>query len=377
MLDWLIGRFETAWYAAMTPVWKARAFSPRVMWGTTATLLAINVLSYGMLAWAASHGSISLGAIAIFTQALGNTNGFTAFNDSNASLMYGALTVPKVLDLERVLAEPTAAATTPLPAPEPRKVIRFEQVSFEYPHAARNALDHLELDIEVGRSLAIVGDNGAGKSTLIKLLCRLYEPSGGRITVDGADLRDLDPISWQRRAAVLFQDFARYQLTVRENIALGAPDFTDDVDRIRAAADKAGALDLIEALPNGWDTVLSRQYEGGTDLSGGQWQRVALARAMFAVEGGARILVLDEPTAALDVRAEAQLYDRFLEITEGLTTILISHRFSTVRRAERVVVLTGGGIQEDGTHDELVAGGGRYAEMFSLQAAHFQAGSDA
>jgi ATP-binding cassette subfamily B protein len=216
-----------------------------------------------------------------------------------------------------------------------------------------------------------VGENGAGKTTLVKLICRLYEPTGGRITVDGADLAELAPAEWHRRVAAIFQDFARYQLSARDNVSMGAPWLAGDMDKLRAAARRAGALDLIEALPRGWDTVLSRAYEGGVDLSGGQWQRIALARAMFAVEGGARVLILDEPTASLDVRAEAELYDRFLEITEGLTTVLISHRFSTVRRADRIVVLEGGRLVESGSHGELMEEGGRYAAMFRVQAERF------
>jgi ATP-binding cassette subfamily B protein len=170
---------------------------------------------------------------------------------------------------------------------------------------------------------------------------------------------------------VLFQDYARYQLTVAENIAMGAPRHAGDTDRLHAAAARAGALPLIEKLPHGWDTVLSPEYTGGTDLSGGQWQRIALARALFAVDSGARMLILDEPTAALDVRAEAEIYERFLELTAGLTTILISHRFSTVRCAERIVVLDQGVVVEDGCHEELMAREGRYARMFDLQAARF------
>jgi ABC-type multidrug transport system fused ATPase/permease subunit len=254
-------------------------------------------------------------------------------------------------------------------------------------------LDGLDLAIPAGRSLAIVGANGAGKTTLIKLLCGLYEPTAGRVTVDGVDLRALLPADWQRRVAAIFQDFVQYHLTARENVVLGAPGHAEDLERLRAAAEKAGAAEVIEALPRGWDTVLSRRYEGGTDLSGGQWQRIALARALFAVEPasrshtplpgspagatrtpadpGARVLILDEPTAALDVRAEAALYERFLELTAGLTTIVISHRFSTVRRADRIVVLDGGRVAEDGTHESLVAAGGRYATMFALQAQRF------
>jgi len=189
--------------------------------------------------------------------------------------------------------------------------------------------------------------------------------------VDGVDLRDVDARAWQRRVAAIFQDFARYHLPARDNVGMGAHELGEDPERLRTAARKAGALELIEALPRGWDTVLSREYTGGTDLSGGEWQRVALARALVAVEGGARVLILDEPTASLDVRAEAALYDRFLDITAGLTTILISHRFSTVRRADLICVLDGGAVVERGTHDALMAAGGRYAEMFALQAARF------
>jgi ABC-type multidrug transport system fused ATPase/permease subunit len=216
-----------------------------------------------------------------------------------------------------------------------------------------------------------VGANGAGKTTLVKLLCRLYDPTEGRITVDGLDLRDVEARVWQRQVAAIFQDFAQYHLSARDNVGMSAPELAGDLERRRAAARKAAALELVESLPHGWDTVLSRQYTGGVDLSGGQWQRIALARALFAVEGGARVLILDEPTASPYVRAEADLYDRFLDITAGLTTILISHRFSTVRRADHICVLADGHVVEQGTHDELVALGGRYARMFRLQAARF------
>jgi ABC-type multidrug transport system fused ATPase/permease subunit len=246
-----------------------------------------------------------------------------------------------------------------------------------YPGQQGDALAHLDLTIPAGRSIAVVGANGAGKTTLVKLLCDLYRPTTGRVTVDGVDLAQIRPQSWQRRVAAIYQDFAQMHLSARDNIGLGSIELLTDsnsahVERaLQTAARQAGILEVIESLPRGWDTVLSRQYEGGADLSGGQWQRIALARALFAVEGGARVLVLDEPTANLDVRAEAELYDRFLEITAGLTTILISHRFSTVRRADYIVVLEGGRIVERGTHDELLALNGRYAEMFRLQADRF------
>ena len=247
-----------------------------------------------------------------------------------------------------------------------------------YPGQKGEALSHVDLHIPAGRSLAIVGANGAGKTTLVKLLCGLYRPTAGRVSVDGIDLDHIEPESWQRRVAAIYQDFARLHLSARDNVGMGSiellngPDVGKTARALRLAAERAGILDVVESLPEGWDTILSREYEGGVDLSGGQWQRIALARALFAVEGGARVLVLDEPTANLDVRAEAQLYDRFLEITAGLTTVLISHRFSTVRRADHIVVLERGTIVERGTHDELVALGGRYAEMFRLQAERFE-----
>lgn len=371
MLDWLTRRFEAAWRAAIEPVWRARRPRPGVLFGSSGAVLVINLISYGLLAYAATRGDLSLAAVAVYTQALANANVYTAFDDHNAYLSFAAVSVPKMLHLDRTLAAEERPRPAPLPDGAPRTGIRFEQVRFAYPGADREALRGLDLDIAAGRSLAIVGENGAGKTSLVKLLCGLYQPTAGRITVDGVDLAAADPAAWHARVAVLFQDFARYQLSAADNIGLGAPQAAGDRELLRAAAGAAGAQGLIESLPHGWDTVLSREYTGGVDLSGGQWQRIALARAMFAVRAGARVLVLDEPTAALDVRAEAELYDRFLELTEGLTTILISHRFSTVRRADRIVVLADGAVVEDGSHTQLVAAGGRYAEMFTLQAARF------
>ena len=203
------------------------------------------------------------------------------------------------------------------------------------------------------------------------MLARLYEPTGGRITVDGAALEELDTRSWQRRLAVIYQDYVRYELDVAANIGLGAPGRLGDAAALTRAIEWAGATEVTAALPDGLATVLSSRYSGGVDLSGGQWQRIALARALFAVQAGASVLVLDEPTAHLDVRAEVAFFDRFLELTRGLTTVVISHRFSTVRRADRIVVLDGGRITEQGSHEGLVAAGGQYAELFGLQARRF------
>jgi ATP-binding cassette, subfamily B, bacterial len=256
-------------------------------------------------------------------------------------------------------------------AGRPRSEIRFDGIVFGY-DPAEPVLRGLDLTIEAGRSLAIVGLNGAGKTTLVKLLTRLYEPQQGRILVDGAELSAYPVGAWRRRVAAIFQDFVHYDLPVRENVGFGAVELLGDDVRIRAALERAGALGFVDDLPHGLDTTLSREYAEGAELSGGQWQRVAIARALLAVDGGAGVLVLDEPTANLDVRAEAAFFDRFLELTRGLTTVLISHRFSTVRRADRIVVLDGGRVVEDGTHAQLVAANGRYAELFRLQAARFE-----
>jgi ABC-type multidrug transport system fused ATPase/permease subunit len=224
-------------------------------------------------------------------------------------------------------------------------------------------LADFDLTIPAGSSLAIVGQNGAGKTTLAKLLCRLYDPQSGAIEIDGVDLRELDLDSWRARVTAVFQDFIRFELPLRDNVApSGAPDQVIE----RALAD-AGAASLASL-----DTVLARGYEGGTDLSGGQWQRIALARALCAVRMGAGLVLLDEPTAQLDVRGEAEIFERILTATRKVTTILISHRFSTVRHSDRICVLEHGRVVELGTHDELMAAGGRYRTMFDLQASRFE-----
>ncbi|GAB3892898.1 ABC transporter ATP-binding protein [Kibdelosporangium lantanae] len=374
LLDWLTTRFAAVWHSAMAPVWRERQPRGRVVLTATGSIALVNVISYGLLGWAAVNQDISLAALAVFTQALALANNYTAFDDENAHLAFAAASVPRVVELDKHIEATTGPASggrNDLPETFPAKGIQLSGVRFSYPETERDVLNGVDLTIPAGKSLAIVGENGAGKSSLVKILCGLYEPSAGTVHVDGEPLKDIDPAAWRSRIAVLFQDFAKYHLTVAENIGLGAPNHMHDRDLLKAAAERAGALPLVEKLPNGWDTVLSPEYTGGVDLSGGQWQRIALARALFAVDAGARVLVLDEPTAALDVRAEAEIYERFLELTKGLTTILISHRFSTVRRADRIIVLDKGVVVEDGSHDDLVAERGRYARMFDLQAARF------
>ncbi|MGW4817280.1 ABC transporter ATP-binding protein [Kitasatospora cineracea] len=265
------------------------------------------------------------------------------------------------------------AGGAPADAAPAAGTIRLEDVSFRYRPDGPDVLHHLDLELPPGRSTAVVGLNGAGKTTVVRLLARLREPTAGRITVGGTDLARRPVADWHRRIAVIFQDFARYELTAAENIALGRPSLLTDRPALRSAADRAGVLDVLDALPNGLDTVLSSHYRGGSDLSGGQWQRVALARAMLALADGASLLVLDEPTAQLDVRAEAAFFDRFLEITRGVTSVIIAHRFSSVRRADHIVVLADGRVAESGTHDELLALDGEYARLFRAQAERFTA----
>lgn len=374
LTDWLADRYAGAWRLAMEPLWRARRPGRAVLWLPTSTVIALNLLSLGLLASAAMRGDLALGMLVVYVQATLAASNFRAFDDANMILSHAAVNVPRVLALERRLdVEPTVGL--PVPNDMPSTAIQFEGLEFRYVGTDNPVLCNLDLTLPAGRSLAIVGANGAGKTTIVKLLCRLYEPTKGRLTVDGTDLSQLEINGWRGRVTAIFQDFARYHVSARENIAIGAPHLAQNMEQLRAAAHRAGALELIEALPYGWDTVLSREYDGGVDLSGGQWQRIALARALLAVADGARVLILDEPTANLDIRAEAELYDRFLDLTAGLTTVLISHRFSTVRRADHIVVLEGGRVVESGDHSTLVAAGGRYATMFRVQAERFVEGA--
>jgi ATP-binding cassette subfamily B protein len=244
--------------------------------------------------------------------------------------------------------------------------IVFDDVGFQYPGQKAWALRHVSLRIAKNESLALVGHNGAGKTTFIKLLSRLYEPTEGRILLDGRDLRSWDREALRKRIGVVFQDFNQYQFKVRENVGLGSVDHRDDEARIVRAVELGGATEVVKGLSGGLETQLGKWFKDGTELSGGQWQKVALARAFMREE--ADILVLDEPTAALDAEAEHAVFERFRRLAKERTTILISHRFPTVRMADRIIVLEGGQVQEEGTHDGLVAAGGRYAHLFSLQA---------
>jgi ATP-binding cassette subfamily B protein len=336
--------------------------------GAGATSLA-GLVVYGVLASDAARGVITIGALVIYLRSALAIAGWGLSNADHA-IEYGTTALPALRQLETMASAESAAPSKPVPLDAPSGEIRFEKVSFAYA-AGPPVLRDLDLTIPAGTSLAIVGLNGAGKTTLVKLLARLYDPTSGAILIDGLDLREIDPDAWRTRVAAIFQDFLRFGLSARDNVGFGGLPLAGDEAALARAAEKAGVLDRIQALPKGWDTPLMRQFTDGADLSGGEWQRVALARALMAVEAGARLLILDEPTAALDVRAEAALYDRFLDLTRGLTTILISHRFSTVRRADRICMLEDGRVLELGSHAELMALGGKYAELFTLQSQRF------
>jgi ABC-type multidrug transport system fused ATPase/permease subunit len=324
-------------------------------------VVTANVTVFWLLASAAADGRISLGEVVVYVQSAVGVS-MIAFGGFSWALDGAAAPVAAVLRLESAMYPAGALRSGDRPADAaPAREIRLRDVTFAYP-GGTPVLEHFDLAIPAGSSLAIVGQNGAGKTTIAKLLCRLYDPQAGAIEIDGVDVRELNLASWRSRVTAVFQDFLRLELPLRDNVApAGAPD-----DVIRGALEAAGAANLA-AL----DTVLARGYEGGTDLSGGQWQRIALARALAAVRLGAGLVLLDEPTAQLDVRGEAEIFDRLLAATRHCTTILISHRFSTVRHADRICVLEHGHVIELGTHEELMALGGRYRTMFDLQAQRF------
>src|SRR5579859_7020848 len=258
----------------------------------------------------------------------------------------------------------------PTAVPQPlRGEIRFDHVTFAYPGADRNALTDLTFTVNVGETLAVVGRNGAGKTTLFKLICRLYDPNEGRILIDGIDLRDFEPDELRRQIGAMFQDYVDYQATAAENIGLGNVPEIADRDAVISASKQAGSDDLISRLPAGYDTALGKWFDAGVNLSGGEWQKVALARSFMRED--AKILLLDEPTSALDAQAEYDLFERLRTLTHGRTAVYISHRFSTVRRADRIVFLEQGQLVEEGTHAELMALGGRYARLFRMQASAY------
>jgi len=368
------GRRDSGAY--LRPLWRARRrirLALVTVYGLV--VLAGTVAGLVMVLDAANHRGLSVLGLSLALQAVLIAARFGVyFPEADNQTQDGMQARGSMLEIERAIARraPRRLRAGGRQAGQaPVSGIAFEKVSFAYPGSGRTVLRELDLEFPAGTATAIVGLNGSGKTTLVKLLSGLLEPTGGRITVDGAGLAELDARSWQQRLAVIYQDYVRYELDAAANIGLGAPVHLGDAEALERAIDWAGAADVIAALPDGLATVLSSRYSGGVDLSGGQWQRIALARALFAVQAGASVLVLDEPTAQLDVRAEVAFFDRFLDLTRGLTTLVISHRFSTVRRADRIAVLDGGRITEQGSHEELMAAGGQYAELFGLQARRF------
>jgi ATP-binding cassette subfamily B protein len=377
LVGWLVEQYGREWSAVMAHLWRARRAEYRPMALLGAVVLGAHVAVLLLLARSATAGALPVSELVVVLQGLFGMT-LIASLAGDTWIENGSVPVPDVLSLEQAVRT-SVRGTDPggIAAGLPRQTISFQGVSFGYPSRDTLVLADFDLRLVAGRSVAIVGLNGAGKTTLVKLLSGLCKPTAGTIAIDGIDLADLDLASWRRQVAVIFQDFVRYELPLADNITFGGIEHGClDPAELTDVAAQAGAADLLAALPSGSATVLSPRFEGGVDLSGGQWQRVAFARALMAVRAGARVLVMDEPTAHLDVRAEADLYDRFLELTAELTTIVISHRFSTVRRADRIVVLEHGRIVEDGSHDELMMAGGRYARMFRLQASNYTDAAD-
>jgi ATP-binding cassette, subfamily B, bacterial len=379
--DWVLERFIATRRRLHLLQYEATRMRERSVLASLGLVLAANVLVLWMLASAALAHRLALGGLVAYASASVGAS-VIAFGGLNWALDGAAAPVAAVARLRAAMVRAGTITSGTRPADGmPARSIRLRGVTFAYPAAPeRPVLAGLDLEIPARSSLAIVGQNGAGKTTLAKLLCRLYDPQAGVIEVDGIDLRELDLEGWRRRVTAVFQDFVRFELSLRDNVSPGASadatsamsgDSAAEFDElISAALADAGAHGLADL-----DTVLAKGYSGGTELSGGQWQRVALARALAAVRLGAGLVLLDEPTAQLDVRGEAEIFERILAATRSCTTILISHRFSTVRHVDRIAVVENGVVAELGSHDELMARRGRYWTMFTLQAQRFATGT--
>lgn len=387
MTPWLLQRYREVWLSAFEGIWRRRSHALRgALIGCTVSAIMLGG-SYAWVGHAAWTGSLAVGSTVTVLQGLMQMAALGALGDINVQAIRARFYENEIRQLRadhglgpelgeneevgRVSGERSGGGVSGTVA----AAVDVTDATFTYPARNESVFRHLDLHIPAGQSVAVVGVNGVGKSTLIKLLCGLYAPDSGTVRIEGRDPAVDDEA--RRRVATIFQDFVRYQLSLETNVALPLLALGGDAESRRHTADRAlrdaAGTDVLTRLDDDWDTILEPGYAGGTDLSGGQWQRVALARALSAVAAGAGVLVLDEPTAALDVRAEAEIFSRFLEVTSGVTTILVSHRLSSVRHADRIVVLGPDGVVQDGSHEQLLEWGGPYADMFRLQAARFAA----
>src|ERR687894_19449 len=368
--DYFIDRYErtAAGYYEETRQLLVRRYLAGFGWGTLTTLASSGTFLY--VALLAVRGQVTLGALTVFTQAAAQVQGaFQGILGGIQGIYENGLYLSTLYELlER---EPRIHAPEhPSPVRRPfRQGIEFRNVSYRYPGRDALALDDVSFTIEPGQTVSLVGRNGPGKSPVVTLLGRLYDPDEGQILIDGRDVREYDPVALRREFGVMFQDYAAYQVSAGENIGVGNVDRAEDINAITEAAERAGADDVVAKLPEGYETTLGKWFEGGHQLSGGEWQKIALARAFMR---DAQVLILDEPTAALDAQAEHDLFARIKSLTRGKMALYISHRFSTVRMADRILFLEDGRLVEQGTHDELMLQSGRYADLFDLQAASYR-----